>query len=317
TALAIAPPLAAQVPTSITIFGDSFLDTGNGDILAAMLLGTDLTPSPPYAIGRASNGPVWGEYLAAALGHPLDAAPSLLGGRNYAVGTATTGLTGSGGVQIGLLAQYGSQIGTPLDPTGLYVVFGGANDLLGISGLSAAARTAAIQGSISNIGTIVSGLYAQGARNFLIPNLPDIGLAPVALGTPASPILSASTLEFNAYLTQGLAGAGAILPGANFMGLNLYQLFQNIVRDVANGGSAYGFTNATVPCLFAPVSCNTAVFADPLHPTTRAHQLIADAAYERVVNGVDVAVVPEPATVVLTGLGLLFCGVAARRKRAA
>lgn len=317
SSLAVATPAFAQVPTSITFFGDSFLDTGNGDILAALLLGTDLTPSPPYAIGVASNGPVWGQYLAASFGRPQDAVASRLGGRNYAVGTATTGGTGIGGVAIGMLAQYGSQAGTVLDPNGLYVVFGGANDLLGMTALTSADRTLAIQASVTNIGTIVSGLYAQGARNFLVPNLPDIGLAPTALGTPASPLLSAATVEFNGYLSAGLAGAGAFLPGANVFGLNLNLLYKNILTDIANGGTAYGFNNASVPCLFAPVSCSTSVFADPLHPTTRAHQLIAEAAFNRVVNGNDVAVVPEPATVVMTGLGLLLCGVAARRKRAA
>lgn len=317
TSIGLTAPLAAQVPTSVTFFGDSFTDTGNGDILAAQLAGTDFTPSPPYFPGRASNGLVWADYLAASFGHASNAAPSLLGGRNFAVGTATTGLTGQAGLPIGLLSQYGSQALTPLDPTGLYVVFGGANDLRGYTGLTPLQRSLAIQASVGNIATIVGGLYAQGARNFLIPNLPDLGQAPFALGTPDQATLTSSTIEFNQYLALGMANAGAFLPGANFMGLNLYQLYQNILIDTANGGSAYGFNNATIPCLFAPVPCNTSVFADPLHPTTAAHRLIANAAYNRVVNGVDVAVVPEPATVVLTGLGLLLCGVAARRKRAA
>lgn len=316
TSLAIASPVAAQVPTSITFFGDSFVDTGNGDILAALLLGTDLTPSPPYAPGRASNGLVWSDYLALSLGHPLNAAPSLLGGRNFAVGTATTGQFGAGGASIGMLSQYASQSGA-LDPTGLYVLFGGANDLLGYTGLSPIARDAAIQASVGNLGYIVQHLYAQGARNFLIPNLPDVGLTPYALSSANSAVLSSSTLQFNQYLAQGMAGLGAILPGSNLMSLNLYNLYQNIRTDAANGGSVYGFTNTTVPCLFAPVSCSDAVFADPLHPTTGAHKIIADAAFQRVVYGEDVSVVPEPASVVLMGCGLLALGVAARRKRAA
>ena len=48
---------SAQPFTSLTFFGDSFTDTGNGDILSTAILGVDLTPSPPYFPGRASNGP--------------------------------------------------------------------------------------------------------------------------------------------------------------------------------------------------------------------------------------------------------------------
>src|ERR1041384_4249839 len=51
------PTVATAQPfTSVTYFGDSFTDTGNGDILAGLLGVPDLTPTPPYFPGRASNG---------------------------------------------------------------------------------------------------------------------------------------------------------------------------------------------------------------------------------------------------------------------
>jgi len=200
-----------------------------------------------------------------------------------------------------------------LDPTGLYVLFGGANDLRAAVGLAPLSRAVAIQTAVQNIGTLASGLYSRGARNFLIPSLPDIGRAPAALGTPDAPILTASTAQFNFLLSQGIAQASGLLVGSNIRSLNLNNLFTNILFDAATGGTRYGLTNTTTPCLFAPVSCDNAVFADDLHPTTRVHQLIANAAYARVVFGVDVAVVPEPSTVLLLGFGLLVCGAAARR----
>lgn len=309
----IATTVQAQLPTSITYFGDSFLDSGNGDIIAATLGIADPTPSPPYAPGRISNGPNWADYLSSSFG--FTAAPSLLGGRNFAIGTARTGLTGANALPLGMLSQYGQQSSAAADPTGLYVLFGGSNDILDAAQLAnPAAREMALQTAVGNIATIVQGLYAQGARRFLLPNIPDVGKAPVALGSPAASILTAATQRFNTLLAQRMAVLAGALPGSSFSGLSLDVLFSNILIDAAQGGARYGLTNATTPCLVAPVPCNTAVFADPLHPSTGAHAIIANAAFNRIVNQADVAPVPEPATVVLMGAGLLLVG-AFRRER--
>lgn len=318
SALAGTAVLGAQVPSSVTFFGDSFLDTGNGDIISQQLLGYDLTPSPPYAPGRVTNGLNWADYLAAMFGRPGDAAPSLapapFTGRNFAVGTATTGLYGAQGVPVGMLAQLGTYPGAPVtDATGLYVLGGGGNDVLATEAFTPAQQFAALTTSVGNMSIIVQTLYAYGARSFLIPLLPDIGLAPVALGQASAPVFTAGSMTFNQLLTQQLSVLGAILPGANIMTLNLNNLFTNIRADAAHGGAQYGMTNTTVPCLLAPVPCSDAVFADALHPTTRVHQLIAEAAYARVVYGQDVSVVPEPATLWMMGGGLLLCGVWRRR----
>ncbi|MGV3707302.1 MAG: SGNH/GDSL hydrolase family protein [Gemmatimonas sp.] len=307
----------AQAPTSLTFFGDSFTDTGNGDILTALFGVGDLTPSPPYAPGRITNGLNWAEYLAASFGRAGDANPSLapapFTGRNLAVGSATTGLTGIMGLPIGMLSQYGTLAPGAVDGTGLYVLFGGSNDLLGAAALNPVARAQAIQTAVANISTIAGGLYSRGARNFLIPFLPDVGKAPG--GAANSAVLSEMTAQFNFALGQALAVGAGLLPGSNFMSLNLNNLYTNILYDAALGGSKYGITNTAVPCFLIalPTACDSALFADNLHPTTKVHALIAEAAFNRVAYGVDVAVVPEPGTVLLVGCGLLLCGVAARR----
>lgn len=96
----------AQAYSSMFVFGDSLSDDGNNAVLLPSLLIPQTTapftqdfPAPVIAVGtyagsnNYSNGPVWADYLAGALGLPLG--PSLLGGNNYAFGGARTGLIGT------------------------------------------------------------------------------------------------------------------------------------------------------------------------------------------------------------------------------
>lgn len=338
-ALTAATPAAAvaQPFSSLTFFGDSYTDSGNGDILATLLGAPDPTPSPPYAPGYISNGPTWAAYFAAALGRPGDAAPALLpfGARNYAIGTARTGLTGGfGAVPLGMLSQLGVHNGAcafgPVcppgragDPTGLYTLFGGGNDVFDAAALASAAdREAALQAAVNNLATIATALYAGGARSFLVPNVSDVGQFPAGLANPAGPArLGALSARFNDLLAARLALLDATLPGSTFYGLSLDALFDNIRRDARTGGARYGITNTTVPCFPPPFgaglpSCEGSAFVDPLHATTAVHELIAEAAYRRVVFGVDVVAIPEPATVVLLAGGLVLIAAWGRARSA-
>src|SRR5262245_30421093 len=98
--------------SSVVIFGDSLSDTGNnafvfdtlgalGDLPPSELRtlvptpGNTFIPTAPYATsvgGRYSNGPVWADDFASALG--LSALPSNLGGTDYAYGGARMGPLG-------------------------------------------------------------------------------------------------------------------------------------------------------------------------------------------------------------------------------
>jgi phospholipase/lecithinase/hemolysin len=323
--LALAPAVASAQFTSLTFFGDSFTDTGNGDLLSGAF-GLDFTPSPPYAAGRASNGPLWADYLAAALGLGGDANPSFapapFTGRNFAVGTARTGLFGGtfpppvGTPAIGMLAQFAAYPAAITDPTGLYAIFGGANDIADAAALATEAeRTAALAEAAANVAALVTGLHGLGARTFLVPFVPDVGRTPQALATPFAPLLSSLTDEFNGLLAGQLAALDAGLSGSTILGLHLDTLFDNILFDAQHGARRYGLTNTTVPC-FAPgaPSCGVSVFVDEEHATTRAHELIAAAAVRRIALGADVQAVPEPATVVLVGGGLAVLALGARRR---
>lgn len=81
-----AAPAAAQTSySSLYVFGDSLVDSGNA------FIASDFTEAPlqdGYFFGRFSNGPNFADYLGFSLtGTP--ATPALLGGTNFGVGGAT------------------------------------------------------------------------------------------------------------------------------------------------------------------------------------------------------------------------------------
>ena len=67
---------------AIYVFGDSYCDVGN----VFLATGGTQPLSPPYYFGRFSNGPIWVEHVASAMGLPMHA--SLAGGTDYAFGGA-------------------------------------------------------------------------------------------------------------------------------------------------------------------------------------------------------------------------------------
>jgi len=328
TALAALPyaAAAAQPYTSVTIFGDSYSDTGNASILSAAFGYPNPTP-PPYFPGHFSNGPVWVEYLTTSLGRPGDAAPVFLAGAasgNYAIGGARSG-TAPGPIPIpstaAQIAQYQGYLsghGLTFDPTGLYVLFSGGNDMRDVGLLTdPLQQQAATLAAANRVGDQLTALVAAGARNILIPYLGDVGNFPEALGDPTrSAALHQLTPLFNQTLGGRLAALRALSPSTSFFDLRLDNVYINILNDAANGGARYGITNVTTPC-FAPgaPSCAVSLFVDGQHPTTLGHQIIAGAAYTYLTTGVNVSAVPEPATVGLVGAGLLLVGAGTARRR--
>ncbi|NET44404.1 SGNH/GDSL hydrolase family protein [Okeania sp. SIO2B3] len=260
--------------SDIYVFGDSLSDTGN----AFAATGGLLPPSPPYFEGRISNGPLWIETLAPQL--ELTSNPSL----NFAVNGATTGFVnstnnllpeGTPPLLIGLQTQIDNFIAeTPeTDPDALYVVWAGANDYLGGS-------TQDVQSSVGNLSVAVNKLASIGARNFMLPNLPDLGLTPFGQSLPPEQQQGLSLLSDGH--NSGLAAASQILeqdPNINIISPD----FRTIFDDVIANPTDFGFTNVTDNFLASgAINPDDFLFFDDIHPTTNAHNFVADTAIKSI-----------------------------------
>lgn len=299
---------AQRTFTSLTMFGDSFSDVGNANQLTGGLIPR-----------RLSNGPIWSDVLGGQIGRTSDVRPAFLSGTPsgvYAVSGALTGggLTGTG-TQIARWCGFTAGACTrAADATGLYTLFAGGNDLRTAANLPTdVARRAATVAAAQNLLTQGASLTAVGARSILFAYLPDLGLTPDRIASPQSSNLSDLTRLFNTTLEAGIIGLRVATPTASLFDLRLDNLFTNLLAQPAS----FGFTNTDTPCTTAGAlpACTGYVFFDGLHPASAAHGFVGNAAYNLVAFDRNVAVVPEPATVVLMASGLLALAVIARRRQ--
>ena len=301
-ALVGVPNLTAATFSNVYFLGDSLSDTGN-----AFLLSGGFIPPPPYFQGRFSDGPVFTEVLADNLGYPNADLPSFAGGNNYAFGGALTGLNGVAPLT-GILSQtvqLTSKFGGGVDPNALYVVYGGANDLLAAVDIpDTTARAGAISQTAENLQLAVFALASAGARNFLIPNQPDLGTVPRAFADGITGEATAASVSFNLELLARMNQLEAGL-GLNIVDLDVFSLFNAIRADaLTNGGAVYGITNVSTPCI-GTANCGTSLFFDDLHPTSATHAIFGEAATNAVTQAEPI---PEPGTVLLlsSGMGVLL-----------
>ncbi len=263
----------AAKPTydAIYVFGDSYCDVGN---IYALTGGAEPL-SPPYFHGRFSNGPIWVEHVASALG--LQMLPAAVGGTDYAFGGAwatAPQITAAGTIpdvpqQVGL---YLSQHGGKADPKALYILEGGGNDIIGnlASGISANQLGFQIATSIAESELL---LRRAGAKNFLVPDLFNVGLLPAAQANPS--FADAASVATNKYLNDLLAVEGFI-QGIRIQRLNVFALFKAIQTDTTH----FGFTNITTPCVDPTTGtiCSDpdhTLFWDTYHPTVFGHSFFA------------------------------------------
>lgn len=329
SALAAASPARAGYDAEY-VFGDSLSDRGN----LAEAFGANF-PNPPSFHDSFTNGPVAVQLLAQSLG--LNADPSLwvtgfkdvhglFGGASYVPGTsyAVAGATAAGAAVGGpaninlpqQVAAYSAFSGLKADPSALYVVFIGGNDVRNatLRKTGAPAVTAGVNAELSAIST----LAGEGAKSFLVVNVPDVGVIPefTSLGAAASASATSLSVAYDQKLATGLASLEPGLPAGDVV--HTFDLF-GFNEGIAANAAAYGFTNTTDPCFTTtPFSAATTaacgpgaanigsfIYWDQIHPTAGVHALWAE--------GLEAAV-PEGSTLPLLA-GALPALAFLRRRR--
>jgi outer membrane lipase/esterase len=284
----------AQDYTSIVIFGDSLSDTGNVAHLTQDNYGVRIPgPVADYTDGRFTDGDdtiptaqkyfgVWIEQLAATLPSKPMITNSLDGGTDYAYGFA---LTGSGTTLLTLtptlsvtVNNMGQQITDYLATSPvisnrtLFVVWGGANDVLNATSLDDV-----IKASIEETKDI-QRLVDAGGTQFIVPNLPPLGLVPRLNGSPTTSIpATTASIVYNEFLEAGLTFLKDFNVGKRlrFHQLDVFLLFNKIIASP----SSYSLANVTASSQGVyTIDPDTYLFWDDLHPTTKGHEILAQTA---------------------------------------
>jgi phospholipase/lecithinase/hemolysin len=265
SALALAAPVSAAAQLvkydALFVFSDSFGDTGNDWILTKSL---GLTPAIPpsesphktYFRGRFSNGPIMFEHFWSNLnpnGGPV--VPSLSvsaiprkGAISFAYGGSKSGndCFPFAGLQC-QVEQFAELLGGAPPPSrALFAVFSGANDVLGADLSDPSMVEGVVKGIVSNVAQAIERLYALGARDVMVLNMPNLGVAPivpVALKVPADGVAQ----YHNALLSAALSQLSSNLPGLRIIPIDVYGYLNSLIANQS-------FTNFNEPALPMPAA---------------------------------------------------------------
>jgi phospholipase/lecithinase/hemolysin len=294
---------AAKAYDELVVFGDSLSD--NGNLYRSIF---QILPTKPYFNGRFTNGPVAVEVMAQALDIPLV---------NYAFGGATSGannqyidgsFTGLFGQISGFLMQ--RPAGQPVDADDLYIVWGGGNDLLSAitDGTSGGGIQPVIDLTVSNLVNNVKTLYGAGARDVMVPLMPDMATSYYGTsGQYSKALLSDISGTFNDALQQEMWALQAASPGLTLRIFDTPGVLAGVRADMAAAGGNMTDRCWTGEFIGRGTLCtnpDSYYLFDRVHPTAVVHRAFGEAM---------AAAVPEPGALAMLMGGALAVGWHMRR----
>ena len=299
---------AAEDTPSVYSFGDSLSDTGNVETVTF-----GLEAGSEYFEGRFSNGFVWNDYFSQSVAGILQRTnPGLIGpfasgrqaGYNFAHGGA---VSGNNGLNVNEFFG-GRAVGTLLELIPAFVLTDQAehfrdqrfffrrtfraseDDIATISsgGNDYFNGETDVDFVVGSIVRAIDIIEDNKINNFVVLDLPLVGDIPARAGDANQALLNTLSVQHNAALREALPALEA-RRGIDIVIVPVGELFNQIVIDAdSNNGGVFGFTNVragegtTGNCLgdgLVLTACpDTYLFYDSIHPTTRAHALVADLA---------------------------------------
>jgi phospholipase/lecithinase/hemolysin len=290
----------AEPYDDIYVLGDSLSDQGNLFQATFTETGLGIPRDDFYFMGRFADGEIYAGLLAEKLGVSLTR--SLAGGNNFAFGGTRTNYNivedppTPGGFPPGLypwtLNLQREAFETRVDvvggnPNALHIVWSGSNDVADlIRGLALGQISdpaPAIEEIVEGIDRVIEAYVNAGARDILVPNVPNLGVVPgiTVFGPEFSALATQISSLYNARLSVSLGA----WEDTGIVNIIHYDVFSTLTAVVADPG-AFGFTNASEPCYTGFVDpteppgtvCGNPegyVFWDYEHPTTAAHAFFA------------------------------------------
>lgn len=253
---------------TVIAFGDNLTDHGG------------LKFYEPSAPEVWSNGATWVEYFAVELGATLD---------NNAIGGAKTQGHESVTVQaqfpnLGLTGQVDTFIasGPSFVPSRtLFTILIGSNDLLEFHRGEAGTDNAIVlmTNAMSRIQTAITDLHDDGAVNFLVLNLPDLGATPRFNTLPAGDIANIRELTAN-FNTALRALVGNLRNDWSGVTIHYFDTFAFVNAMISGNyftdcqGSWLTLNASYVPTGGTNGPSEDYLFWDAIHPMTRAHEYL-------------------------------------------
>ena len=158
------------------------------------------------------------------------------------------------------------------------------NDALNAFSVDPSGQTSAgiIEAAVEAIAGAIQALWAAGARDILVLNLPDLANTPAvrSLGPTVETLASQFTDAYNGGLAQALAAIESSLPDIRLTAFDVDAFFDQILA----APGAFGLRNVTDSCLTFDVVAHAIcrrpdryLFWDGIHPTRAGHGALAGA----------------------------------------